>query len=82
VRQQKVIKTPANVLGPGIHHVSPKSVSIGSVGVEVPEAVGQWYSLQQFPKTLTLLWSEASILFVSLGVTKVDFFMSHVEVPT
>lgn len=50
--------------------------------MEVPETVSQWHSLQQFPKALTFLWSEASILFVSLWVAKVNFFMSHIKVPT
>ena len=73
---------PTNVFGLCIHHIGPKGVGIGRVGVEVPETVSAWRSLQQFPKALPLLWSEASILFISLWVAKVKFLMSRVEVPT
>lgn len=38
--------------------------------------------MQQFPKVLLLFLNVVSILFVSLGVSKVSFFMSHIDAPT
>jgi hypothetical protein len=66
MRQQKVIKMLANVFGVGIHHVSPKGIITGSVGVKVPEAVGKWHSLQQFPKTFLEVCGDSCHLVVLL----------------
>ena len=36
---QEVVQTPANVLGPAVHHVGPESVAVGFLRIEVPAAI-------------------------------------------
>lgn len=76
---QKVIKPPADVLLASAHHVGPEGVGVLLLGVELAEAVAE-ARLQQLAEALPLIWGEAGVLLVPLGVLQVNLLVRHVEV--
>lgn len=77
--QQEIIQPPAHVLGAGVHHVGPEGVGVGLLGVELAEAVNKT-GRQQLAEAFALLWGEAGVLLVALGVLQVDLLVGYVEV--
>lgn len=78
-RQEEVIKPPAHVLSPGVHHVGPEGVGVCLLGVELAEAVGET-GLQQVADALALLGGKSSAFLVPLRVLQVDLLVCDVEV--
>lgn len=77
--QQEIIQPPAHVLGAGVHHVGPERVGVGLLRVELAEAVSKTSS-QQLAEAFPLLWGEACVLLVALGVLQVNLLVGYVEV--
>lgn len=80
-RQHKVVQTPADVFGSTVHHVGPEGVGIGLLRIQFPETVGET-GLKKLREALTLLWGEACVLAVTLGVFKIDLLMGHIQIAT
>uniref|UniRef100_A0A3B3VLB5 Zinc finger protein 585A-like n=1 Tax=Poecilia latipinna TaxID=48699 RepID=A0A3B3VLB5_9TELE len=79
LREQEIVKPPAHVLRPGIHHVGPEGVGVGLLRVKLTEAVHE-AGRQQLAEPFALLRGEARILLVALRVLQVDLLMRNVEI--
>ena len=77
----KIIQTPANIFGSGIHHVSPERVFFLLVWVKMPKCVNKSF-IEQVCESLTLFWSESSIFLVGFWIGQINFFMGYIEIST
>lgn len=81
LRDEEIVDPPADITCPGICPVGPPSVGFGFVGIKMSECIDEATG-EHLVESFALFLGEAMLADVWLGICKVDFLVSDVQITT